>query len=861
MEKNDISIRQTLVADGLTVMEASSPKYHDRTVANAEWAAMTIAFAVDFSSPGERLTSRAAGERYLAVDIPRDRDTFLSHDYREKIAGMLAHGTENLGSFDLNIAGNALETLTSYGMTQADADDFVSEVIGMAMANGMSVREIRTGGQSGIDESGTKVALMYGIPASQIVPRGFLFNDARGIPHWNRQSFMSRFEGVQRRPVPIREFDPAQSIRQAQGEGRSEGIGFTLSMRSPLPGAIAGDILAAPYREKDADAGSFEFFRPSSFRSHGERVNRHCEPTDVSRLTLAVADWLMMGHHDEPGELRLRFPDTDALGSSGIAAALSVAGLYTDHMLEARDLARTGAMAFALKGEEARMCEACVMAVFMAAHGRDRNEIRFTMEQDYGIDLTAAMAGLYASEMLSQGRSLKDVSADLLQNNAVVIVKDVSEKRVEEGLSFYTIEEILPRTMQMSTETAYVNGEPLSYEVRTDRRSLDARDTLPLALASFMTSFTFEDAVRRAILAGGDSPSIAAMAGAMSSAYFGGIPKDMAARCMLTLDTSQKDSVNLFTAVSAPSRVKHHAQESVKTVTVYTVGGEKYSAMSPYDRSVNDALHKAGVNMLPYGELRQLLIDSKAFDRGTPFDDVSGGRRVLYVTPDGLRSATEVDLPGLPSREQRHKAREAFEQLSQYCDQVRTRMEHMVGYDDHGGRQPHLKFLTARYPSRQGDTIFIFDHSMVDGSISLDARNGLMKVDFGGELREGEYRDADWCREHALDPSRIATYSLDGFLPEDWRRDLGREGVHFGREEMVSLARLRKGSEAYTMDVDGLKSCIARACLDEGVGIHDLGRECNYDRLQKDIVEMTAAAEKKLRDMDSDAPRHRGMKI
>ena len=106
MEQDDISLRQTLVRDGLTVMETTSPKYHDRTVANARWADMTIAFAVDFSTAGERLTRKAAGDRYLAVDMPASRDALYSEEYRERIADMLAHNTQHLHSFNLNIAGN-----------------------------------------------------------------------------------------------------------------------------------------------------------------------------------------------------------------------------------------------------------------------------------------------------------------------------------------------------------------------------------------------------------------------------------------------------------------------------------------------------------------------------------------------------------------------------------------------------------------------------------------------------------------------------------------------------------------------------------------------------------------------------------
>lgn len=856
MQEDDISIKQTVRTGDLTVMEASSPKYHDRTVANARWADLTIAFAVDFNTAGERLTRTAAGDRYLAVDVPTDRSKLTNSDANELTASLIAHNAASLHSFNLNIAGNGLETLRKNGLSQEDIDSFVAQVIGLAITKGMDVREIRSGGQSGADESGTKAAIMYGIEASQVVPRGFLYNDADGQPHWNKASFLARFEGIERRPLPQVKFDAGKAMQQAQGSGRSENVGFTLSQKSPVPGAIVGDILAAPYREVDADPERFEFFRPASSRG----VNYHCGPTDVSRLTLAVTDWLVFGDKDNPDDLRRRFPEGREAGSSAIASALSVAGLYTDHLLQARELSRKGASAFGLRESDAKMCEAATMAVFMAAHGRDMHEIRFSMEEDYGIDLTAAMAGLTASRMLSEKKSVKDISAELLQSHAVVLVRDESQKRMEDGLSFYTLEEVLPRTMQMKTETFYVNGEEFSYEAPTHRRSHRVQDTLPIALASFLTSFTFDESVRKAILVGGDSPSIAAMAGALSAAYYGGISKEMASRCLLTLDSAQKDAISVFTKVSAPSRVKDYAQERVDLVTVYNIWGKKYAAMAHLDMHIGWALQMAGVEVIPVKELRTMLSEIKAKERNTPFDDLNGGTRMLYVTKDGLYSATEVNLPGMPSKELREKSRSVFENFADYCSDVRTMMEKIAGYDDHGGQQPHLKFPTACYPSRKGDTIYLYDHSMIDGSVELDSRTGLVKVNFSGELREGEYKDADWCREHILDSRSLVTFSLAEDLPRDWKRDMGMEGIRFGKEEMASLARLRKESGAYTLDLDGLKEAVARACLDQGVGMYDTHKQSNIERLHKDIVVMAEDARKQLQ-KGSDEHRGRGMKI
>ena len=52
MEEDRHAMRSTVSRDGLTVMESYSPKFHDRAVENARWADFTVAFAVDFTSPG-----------------------------------------------------------------------------------------------------------------------------------------------------------------------------------------------------------------------------------------------------------------------------------------------------------------------------------------------------------------------------------------------------------------------------------------------------------------------------------------------------------------------------------------------------------------------------------------------------------------------------------------------------------------------------------------------------------------------------------------------------------------------------------------------------------------------------------------
>lgn len=51
-----------------------------------------------------------------------------------------------------------------------------------------------------------------------------------------------------------------------------------------------------------------------------------------------------------------------------------------------------------------------------------------------------------------------------------------------------------------------------------------ARESCPAAISAFLASVDFEDAVRKAVSLGGDSDSVASMAGAIAEAFYGGVP-------------------------------------------------------------------------------------------------------------------------------------------------------------------------------------------------------------------------------------------------------------------------------------------------------------------------------------------------
>lgn len=85
--------------------------------------------------------------------------------------------------------------------------------------------------------------------------------------------------------------------------------------------------------------------------------------------------------------------------------------------------------------------------------------------------------------------------------------------------------------------------------------------SVPEAIVAFLDSHGFEDAVRKAISLGGDSDTIASIAGAIADAHYGGVPEWMSDFCKAQLDAEQGAIVGAFLAryphTAARSQVGH----------------------------------------------------------------------------------------------------------------------------------------------------------------------------------------------------------------------------------------------------------------------------------------------------------------
>ena len=239
-------------------------------------------------------------------------------------------------------------------------------------------------------------------------------------------------------------------------------------------GGIAGDIIGSVYEWHNATGmGNIELFRD------GVRF------TDDTVLTCAVADWLMNDEKHTPEGLanRLRsfakkYPyagyggkftkwfksdSMEPIGSFGNGAGMRVSpvGYYAKDLSEALELAKKSAEVTHNHPEGIKGAQAIAAAVFLAADGYGKTAIKDEITRMFGYDLN---------------------------------------KHIQDYVELDLDENVVSRAHKFDA-TCQV--------------------TVPEAIVAFLESTDYESAIEQAIIIGGDSDTIADMAGAIAGAYYG----------------------------------------------------------------------------------------------------------------------------------------------------------------------------------------------------------------------------------------------------------------------------------------------------------------------------------------------------
>ena len=147
----------------LHLIEHTSSSYGPRTYANAASADVTIALAIDYSTAGERLTKKAAGDKYLALS--------LENDWVDN-ARMLYLHMKKYNCKSINVAGNGIYTLMSHSYTQEYINQIVYNILDIVNYH-WGIDSVRSGGQTGVDIAGGVAGVALGLDTIMLFPKGF----------------------------------------------------------------------------------------------------------------------------------------------------------------------------------------------------------------------------------------------------------------------------------------------------------------------------------------------------------------------------------------------------------------------------------------------------------------------------------------------------------------------------------------------------------------------------------------------------------------------------------------------------------------------------------------------------------------
>lgn len=284
-----------------------------------------------------------------------------------------------------------------------------------------------------------------------------------------------------------------------------------MTYRSSMLGAMIGDISGSAH----------EGARSNIFNPSYQFFTRQSTITDDSVLTTAIADWLL---HRETLLLKealmtwaRRFPHAGYGGgfkhfvktgesyhsdANGAAMRVSPVAVLASTLEEAISLAKESASP-THGGGGMKGAQAIAAAIFIAKDG------------------------------VAKGNAVDEVKEEM---------KDFIEKTFGYNLNM-TIDEIRHRSKDFAAKKAEYRrtGVPSQAYVHMSSAEL----TCPMAIMAVLHSESYEQAVRLAVSMGGDSDTVAAMAGSIAAQLYG-IPDSLVRRALVCLPSEMVDVINAF---------------------------------------------------------------------------------------------------------------------------------------------------------------------------------------------------------------------------------------------------------------------------------------------------------------------------
>lgn len=186
------SQNQSLNNSSAPAFTTSRGGYRDRTIENVSSSDVTISL-FEKKSPGEILTENQARRQNKYVE--EKGMTWNTDDVPGRVSQAVRTmpKTENI---TLNIAGNGIYDINA---TQEQVNNYLTEYLRELQKQGVTIKKVISGGQTGVDQAGIIAAQRLSIPSEVHAPSDFSFRgkdrkDVKG----NEQAFKERFNQQQR---------------------------------------------------------------------------------------------------------------------------------------------------------------------------------------------------------------------------------------------------------------------------------------------------------------------------------------------------------------------------------------------------------------------------------------------------------------------------------------------------------------------------------------------------------------------------------------------------------------------------------------------------------------------------------------
>lgn len=464
-----------------------------------------------------------------------------------------------------------------------------------------------------------------------------------------------------------------------------------------MTGAIAGDIIASPYRSNPLpDAGSifFPLFSSSTRVDLGGRraVSRtfKAQPTLLTGVSLAAARWMLR----QGGDAKAWREETESLPGGR--------SLSPESLLAA--CATVGSLSGELNGAISRA------SLLLSASGADDDALTE--------GATAFMRLLFAVGEHREPEALKSI---------------LREAGYDPDRN--------PSEMRPFLSGTVVQTAPGKLGIGDGRPSRDPSQVIPAALSALLASGSYEETVRRAVAMAGDPCLTAFLAGTLAERSYG-VPGPIASEALDFL--SAEDRLTIGSA----ERMTRHAGEQARISTVPPDEGKRFEVIrmdgreSTYivpegNEDIEAALRilskktKASFRIVRPDEraavLERLSLQANASGEvldGTYAEHPRPEVRTLWLQDGAVRSSTTRSGKGLPSPEKRVAAFNEFRKLRDYAEGVRSELERLSGADPPEGL--HVHFASAFYPVILERRIDLMQGDILRGRVGLDDEGRIL---------------------------------------------------------------------------------------------------------------------------------------